>query len=81
MLNTKTRLLEAQRALHSLELQIEQYGIHISELSAHAGEVERARAVLGKLLADLGAQRTYCDLLAKSGRNVELPVNKGSRVA
>jgi hypothetical protein len=36
MLDTKTRLLEARHALYSLELQIEQYRIHISELSAHA---------------------------------------------
>ena len=37
MLDTKTRLVQARDAIHSLELQIEQYAIHINELGADAG--------------------------------------------
>ena len=66
MLERKVRLLEAQNALHSLELQIEQYRIHISELTAQPGEAARARAVLERLLADLKSQHKYCGLLAEA---------------
>ena len=81
MLDTKMRLLEARHALHSLQLQIEQYGIHIGELGAHAEEAERARALLERLIADLAVQRKYCDLLAQAGQAETLLVGNGSRVA
>jgi hypothetical protein len=67
MLDTKTRLVQARDAIHSLELQIEQYGIHINELGADAGEAARARAVLMKLMADLATQRKYYELLSQAG--------------
>ena len=33
MPDTETRLLEAERALHRLEMQIEQYQLHFAELT------------------------------------------------
>lgn len=81
MLDAKRRLQEAQQALHSLELQIEQYRIHISELGAHPEEAERARAALTKLEADRATQRTYCALLAKADPTGDPMVKNGSRVA
>jgi len=77
VLDAKQRLLEAQQALHHLELKIERYRIHIAEL-ADGREVERARKVLEKLQADLEAQRKYCDLLAKAEEASRLETNKGS---
>jgi hypothetical protein len=77
MLDAKTRLLEARQALHHLELGIEQYRIHIAEL-ADRHEVERARAILDKLQADLEAQRRYCDLLAKAEAASSVEANCGS---
>jgi chaperonin cofactor prefoldin len=61
----KMRHWEALRALQSLELQIEQYRLHIKELSAHPNEAARAQAELKKLLDGHAVQRTYCDLLAQ----------------
>jgi chaperonin cofactor prefoldin len=61
----KLRQWEALRALQSLELQIEQYRVHINELSAHPTEAARAQAELRKLLDGHAIQRTYCDLLAQ----------------
>ena len=81
MPDNETRLMEGRHALHSLELQIEQHRIHISELSAHADEARRARAVLERLIADLALQRTYCGLLSRAGQAEELSVKNGSRVA
>ena len=81
MLDTKTRLLEAQYALHSLELEIEQYRIHIGELSAHADEAERARAALDKLIGGLAGQRRYCNLLAKAEQADDRAAKNGSRAA
>ena len=66
----KTRRWEAIRALESLELQIEQYRLHIKELSAHPTERVRAEAELKKLLDDCAVQRTYCDLLAQEQQAV-----------
>ena len=64
-MDIKIRQWEALRALQSLELQIEQYRLHISELSAHPTEAVRAEAELKKLLDQYAVQRTYCDLLAR----------------
>ena len=64
-MDIKIRQWEALRALQSLELQIEQYRLHINELSAHPTEAVRARAELKKLLDQHAVQRTYCDLLAQ----------------
>jgi hypothetical protein len=69
MIDMKTRLLEAQRALHHLELQVEQYSLHLEGLGAHPHEAERARAVLERMITDLASQRTYYELLAKADRN------------
>jgi hypothetical protein len=77
MLDAKQRLLDAQQALHHLELRIEQYRIHIAEL-ADRHEVERAQKVLDKLQADLETQRKYCDLLAKAEEASGLVTNSGS---
>ena len=81
MLDADTRLREAQRALHHLELQIEQYGLHIEGLAAHPHEARRARTVLKKMTADLASQRTYCDLLAKADRAAGRAMSKAARVA
>ena len=81
MLDNETRLLEARYALHSLELEIEQYRLHIAELTAHPHETERSRAVLEGLLAELTSQRRYCDLLAKADRTGDRTRKNGSRVA
>ena len=64
-MDIKIRQWEALRALQSLELQIEQYRVHIEELSAHPNEAARAEAELKKLLDGHAIQRTYCDLLAQ----------------
>jgi hypothetical protein len=66
----KTRQWEALRALQSLELQIEQYQLHINELSAHPTEAARAQTQLKKLLDEHAVQRTYCDLLAQEQQAV-----------
>jgi len=66
----KMRHWEALRALQSLELQIEQYRLHIEELSAHPTEAVRAEAELKKLLDGHAVQLTYCDLLAKEQQAV-----------
>jgi len=66
----KTRRWEAIRALESLELQIEQYRLHIKELSDHPTERVRAEAELKKLLDECAVQRTYCDLLAQEQQAV-----------
>jgi hypothetical protein len=64
MLDTKTRLLEAELALHRLELQVEQYRLHLDGLVAQPHEIERARQALEKATKELAHQRTYCYLLA-----------------
>ena len=69
-MDIKIRHWEALRALQSLELQIEQYRLHIKELSAHPAEAARAQAELEKLLDGHAVQRTYCDLLAKEQQTV-----------
>jgi hypothetical protein len=66
----KIRHWEALRALQSLELQIEQYRLHIKELSAHPTEAARAQGELKKLLDGYAVQRSYCDLLAKEQQAV-----------
>jgi hypothetical protein len=83
MLDTKTRLLDAQRVLHHLELQVEQYTLHLEGLAAHRHEAERARAMLERMKTELASQRTYCNLLARAGQVEELSAKKNgsSRVA
>jgi len=66
----KMRQQEAIRVLESLELQIEQYRLHIKELSAHPSERTRAEVELKKLLGACAVQRTYCDLLAQEQQAV-----------
>jgi len=41
MPDTKTRLLEAERALDRLEMQIEQYQLHLAELSSRCTRLTR----------------------------------------
>jgi hypothetical protein len=74
MLDAKQRLLDARQALHHLALKTQQYRIHIAEL-ADRHEVERARKVLDKLQADLGAQGRYC---AKAEEASRLETKSGS---
>ena len=81
MLDANVRLREAERALHHLELQIEQYRLHIAELTAHPHETERSCAVLEGLLAELASQRRYCDLVAKADHAGGRATKKVSRVA
>jgi DNA repair exonuclease SbcCD ATPase subunit len=81
MLDANARLREAQRALHHLELEIEQYRLHIEGLAAHPREAEQARAALERLTAQLASQRTYCDVLAKTDGAGNRATKKVSRVA
>ena len=76
----KTRLLEAERALHSLEIQVEQYRVHFEELAQHPSEATKAHAMLEKMTTELTLQRKYYDLLRKAVPAEERPLN-GSRVA
>jgi hypothetical protein len=77
MLDAKTRLLEARQALHHLELEIEQYRIHIAELAGRH-QIERARVVLDQMAAELEAQRRYCDLIEKADGASDVEANSGS---
>jgi hypothetical protein len=81
MLDANTRLRVAERALHHLELEIEQYRHHIDGLAAHPQEAERARAALEKLTTQLASQRMYCDLLAKADLAGNSARKSGPRVA
>ena len=63
MPDKKTRLLEAERALHSLEIQIEQYRLHLKELAQHPREATKARAMLDSITTELALQRKYCSPL------------------
>ena len=76
----KTRLLEAERALHGLEILVEQYRLHIVELAQHPSEATKAHAMLEKIMTELARQRKYYDLLQKAVPAEDRPLN-GSRVA
>ena len=76
----KTQLLEAERAVHVLEIQVEQYRVHLKEIVQHPSEAAKARAVLANITAELALQRKYYDLLKKAGPREERPLN-GLRVA
>ena len=81
MADTNDRLVQARRELHHLELQIEQYHLHLCELTAHPHEADRARVTLGRLVAELGTQRKYCDLLEKIEESREIGRKNVSDVA
>ena len=68
MSDNERRLLEAERALHRLELQVEQHQVHVAELGAHPCEAQKAHAVLNLngLTTELERQRKYCEVLAKA---------------
>ena len=59
MSDTKVRQQEAARLLQSLEIQIEQYCIHLEELVGQPYEAEKARAVLRKMAIEVELQREY----------------------
>jgi hypothetical protein len=80
MSDKKMRLFEAERALQSLEIQIEQYCLHIEQLAGQPYEAEKARAVLEKIMTELASQRTYCELL-KNAVPAEARAMNGARVA
>ena len=80
MSDKKTRLLEAERSLHGLEIQIEQYRVHLEELAQHPSEATKAHAMLVKITTELALQRNYYDLLKKAVPAEDRPLN-GSRVA
>jgi uncharacterized protein YigA (DUF484 family) len=80
MPDTKTRLLEAERALDRLELQIEQYQLHLAELSSQAHEADKARAVLNRMATELEWQQKYCELLRNAAAANEDFTLSGSRV-
>ena len=65
MSDTTVRQQEAARVMQSLEIQIEQYCIHLEELVGQPYEVEKARAVLRKMETEVELQRKY--LLDGSG--------------
>jgi predicted nucleic acid-binding Zn-ribbon protein len=77
--DTKTRLLEAQRALDRLELQIEQYQLHLAELSSQAYEADKTRAVLTRMTMELEWQQKYYELLRNAAAANEDIVLNGSR--
>jgi len=80
MPDTMTRLLEAVRALDRLEMQIEQYQLHLAELSSQAHEADNARAVLKRMATELEWQQKYCELLRNAAAaNEDFSLN-GSRV-
>jgi hypothetical protein len=66
MRDSKTRLVEAERALQRLELQVEQYRIHVEELDGQSYAAEKARTVLDSMTVELELQRKYCEILANS---------------
>ena len=66
MPDKKARLLQAQRVLHSLEIQIEQYRLHLERLAEQPHEAEKARAMLERIAKKLEWQCTYCGLLASA---------------
>jgi uncharacterized protein YigA (DUF484 family) len=80
MPETKTRLLDAERAVDRLEMQIEQYQLHLAELSSQAHEADKARAVLNRMATELEWQQKYYDLLRNAAAaNEDFSLN-GSRV-
>jgi hypothetical protein len=76
MLDVTTRLRDAQLALELLEIQIEQYRLHLEGLVGQPHETEQARQTLEKATRELALQRTYCDLLAAEVQR--LPAKNGS---
>src|SRR6476660_4916110 len=62
MSDRKTRLLEAERALHHLEIQVEQYRIHLEELAQHPSEAAKANVMLERISMELLRQRKCHDL-------------------
>ena len=80
MVDTKTRLRDAQQALELLEIQIEQHRFHLEALVAQPHEAERALRTLEKAIKELTLQRTYCALL--TARDERVSAKNGSlRVA
>ena len=80
MSDKKTRLLEAERVLPSLEVQIEQYRLHHEELVQHLHEATKACAMLDSITTELALQRKYCSLLRNAVPPEERELN-GARVA
>ena len=81
MSHKNVRLLQAERALHLLDMQIEQYRIHLEELAGDPREAAKARALLEKVTREQAWQRKYCDLLANTKPADVLSARNGSRVA
>jgi hypothetical protein len=81
MTDKPTRMLEAERALQSLDIRIEQYCVHLEELAAHPQEAEKARAVLEEMTTERARQKNYCDLLANAELAEGLSERSGSRAA
>jgi hypothetical protein len=79
MSDTKTRLLNAERALHRLELQFEQFQLHLAELGSQPHEAEKAHAVLSNMRTELERQRMYCQLLVNAA-TLEAGAMNGSRI-
>ena len=80
MPDTETRLLEAERALHRLEMQIEQYQLHFAELIGQPYEADKARGVLNRMTIELEWQRRYCELLGNAVAADGHLAKNGSRV-
>jgi hypothetical protein len=82
MSDKNVRLLEAERVLlHILDIQIEQYRIHLEELAGDPHEAAKARAVLEKMTTAHAWQKKYCDLLANTQPADVLSARSRSRVA
>jgi hypothetical protein len=80
MSDKMTRLHDAERALQSLDIQMEQYRIHLEELAGDPHETAKARAVLNSITTELALQRKYCNLLKNAVPAEERALN-GARVA
>jgi len=80
MPDTKIRQLAAEGALHRLEMQIEQYQLHLAELTCQPYEAEKARAALKRMTTELEWQRRYCELLGNAVAADGHLAKNGSRV-
>ena len=61
--------MEAERALHRLDIQIEQYRVYLEELAAHPQEAEKVRAVLERMTRDRANQAKGINLRVQITEN------------
>ena len=80
MPDKRTCLLEAEEILHRLEMQVEQYQLHVAELAGQPYQADKARAVLDRMTTELNWQRKYCELVANTEAAEPGWARNGSRV-